>query len=176
MDPWLDHDELGRLTGMVVPAFFSAAPADDLVRHLLWMTLGDCRHYLPLDHVWVVVDGDRRTFRLAAALRRRLAEGGDTFNLMLLPENQGKLAAMRQGIHALLVAQPDVRYAVVRDGDGDHALSDMPHLVRAAARLAEAYGHTNLIVAGARGSRHRPMGWARGELETLLDLHGDLLT
>lgn len=169
MDPWLDHDELGRLTGMVVPAYFPAAPTDDLVRRLLWMTLGDCRHYLPLDHVWVVVDGDRRTFRLAAELRRRLAEGGDTFNLMLLPENQGKLAAMRQGIHALLVAQPDVRYAVVRDGDGDHALSDMPHLVRAAARLAGAYGHTNLIVAGARGSRHRPMGWARGELETLLD-------
>lgn len=169
MDPWLDHDALGRLTAMVVPAYFAAAPSDDLVRHLLWMTLGDCRHYLPLDHVWVVVDGDHRTHRLADEIRRRLGEGGDTFRLMLLRENQGKLAAMRHGLRALLSALPDVRFAVVRDGDGDHALSDLPHLVRAAARLAEAYGHSNLIVAGARGSRHRPMGWARGELETLLD-------
>jgi hypothetical protein len=169
MDRWLDHDELGRLTGMVVPAYFSPAPSDDLVRHLLWMTLGDCRHYVPLDHVWVVVDGDQRTGRLVEETRRRLAEGDDTINVLSFAENRGKLAAMRRGMDALLRAQPEVLYAVVRDGDGDHALSDLPHLVRAAARLAEGYGHTNLIVAGARGSRHRPMGWVRGELETLLD-------
>lgn len=169
MDCWLDHAALGRLTGMVVPAYFSAAPSDDLVRRLLWMTLGDCRHYLPLRHVWVVVDGDARTLRLVDEVRRRLGEGDDTFHLMALPENEGKFAAMRHGMRGLLSACPDVRYAVVRDGDGDHAVSDLPHLARAAARLAEAYGHTHLIVAGSRGSRHRPMGWARGELETLLD-------
>jgi hypothetical protein len=169
MDPWLDHAELGRLTGMVVPAYFSATPSDDLVRRLLWMTLGDCHHYVPLDHVWVVVDGDERTHRLTDEVRRALGQGGATFRLMRLRENQGKLAAMRHGLRALLSALPTVRYAVVRDGDGDHALSDLPHLVRAAAQLAGAYGHTNLIVAGARANRHRPMGWARGELETLLD-------
>ena len=114
MDCWLDHAALGRLTGMVVPAYFSAAPSDDLVRRLLWMTLGDCRHYLPLRHVWVVVDGDPRTLRLVDEVRRRLGEGDDTFHLMALPENEGKFAAMRHGMRGLLSACPDVRYAVVR--------------------------------------------------------------
>lgn len=167
---WTSQEALGRATGVVVPAYFSAAPTDDLVRRLLWMTLGDSHHYLPPEQVWVVVDGDRRTARLAAEVQEALREHlGRTFHLLPLAENGGKFRALCEGVRGLLARHPEVRYVAVRDGDGDHALSDLPHLVRAAAQLAGAYGHTNLIVAGARANRHRPMGWARGELETLLD-------
>jgi hypothetical protein len=170
MERWVDQAELGEMTGLIVPAYFSARPTDDTVRQLLWMTLGDCPGYLPLGNIWVVIDGDARTARLVEELRQRLLrEQGATFNALPLLENRGKLWAIQEGMTALLQAQPPLRYIVIRDGDGDHAISDMPHLLRAADCLAGAYGNTRLIVVGARRSRHRPMGWVRGELEALLD-------
>ena len=170
MHPWVDQKELGRITGTVIPAYFSVKPADEMVEHLLWMTLGDCPHYSPLEHVWVVVDGDPRTERIAASVQdRMLRENGSTFCLMPLPENRGKLWAMKTGISALLDAQTGVQYVVIRDGDGDHAVSEVPGLVRTALHLSEVYGSTRVIAIGARRSRHHPMGWIRGELEALLD-------
>jgi hypothetical protein len=170
LERWIGQSALGAQVGMVIPAYFSNKPSDDLVRELLYMTLADCHHYLPLEQIWVVIDGDERTARLAAELQGRLAqEQGISFRCMALPENGGKLWAMQQGIVALLADCPAVEYIVIRDGDGDHVASDMPRLVRAARFLAEAYGHTRIIAIGARRSRHRPMGWLRGELEFLLD-------
>lgn len=170
MEPWIGHKQLGQSTGVVIPAYFSAKPSDEVVRHLLWVTLGDSPHYLPLDHVYVVVDGDARTARLAEEVREALAiETGQRFALLALPENLGKLGAMREGIRALLAEHPAIEWIVIRDGDGDHVLSAMPHLVRTAAFLRGVCGHSRLIVIGARPSRHRPMGFGRGELERLLD-------
>ncbi len=170
MERWIEQSELAQITGMVIPAYFSSKPSDDTVRQLLWMTLGDCHHYLPLQDIYVVVDGDPRTAQLADELRERLRrEHGMTFNLMPLPENRGKLWAIKEGIAALLAECPSISYIAIRDGDGDHAISDLPHLVRVAAHLAEAYGHSRVIVIGSRRSRHRPLGWVRGELEALLD-------
>jgi hypothetical protein len=167
---WTSQEALGRATGVVVPAYFSAAPTDDLVRRLLWMTLGDSHHYLPPEQVWVVVDGDRRTARLAAEVQEALREHlGRTFHLLPLAENGGKFRALCEGVRGLLARHPEVRYVAVRDGDGDHALSDLPALVRAAEEVAAARGDTNVLVVGSRASRHHPMGWVRGELETLLD-------
>lgn len=170
LDVWMDHHELAGETGVIVPAFFSAKPSDDTVRHLLWMTLGDCPHYLPLEQVWVVVDGDPRTARLAEEVRQALhAQGHGWLNTLPLPENRGKLGAIQAGMRGLLALHPRLRWVVIRDGDGDHMMSVTPQLARAAQFLAQAYGHTRIIVIGARRSRQRPMGFARGELETLLD-------
>jgi hypothetical protein len=170
LEHWTDQAALARVTGVVIPAYFSATPSDEMVSRLLWMTLGDTHHYVPLGNVWVVVDGDPRTASLLEPLRQRLlAEQGATFHSLPLPENRGKLAALKEGVGALLAASPDVQYIAVRDGDGDHMAADIPPLVRVADYLARAYAHTDLIVIGARRSRHRPMGWVRGELEALLD-------
>ena len=176
VDRWIDHSELARVTGMVVPAYFSDRPTDDMVRHLLWVTLGDCAAYLPLSNIWVVVDGDPRTARVLEEVRGRLwRDHGCAFSTMAVPENHGKLWALKEGVTALLEANPSVGYVVIRDGDGDHAVADMPSLVRAAMLLSEArpdaLGEDGswLIVIGSRRSRHRPMGWVRGELEALLD-------
>jgi len=167
---WVEQAELRQSTGMVVPAYFSASPSDDTVRSLLWVTLGDCRFYASPENVWVVVDGDARTARLVEELRDRLlGDQGSAFNMLVLPENHGKLWAIQEGVRALLAARPSVGYVVIRDCDGDHALSDVPGLVRAAIHLSEARGDSRVILIGARRSRHRPMGWVRGELERLLD-------
>ena len=170
MEYWIEQSVLAEKTGVVIPAYFSGKPPDEMVTHLLWMTLADTHHYVPLDNVWVVVDGDARTVRLLEPLRERLwQEHGSAIHILPLPENRGKLAALKEGITALLAANPAVQYIALRDGDGDHLPSFIPPLVRAADSLANAYAHSNLIVIGARRSRHRPMGWVRGELEALLD-------
>ena len=167
---WVDQAELSRVTGIVIPAYFSAKPSDEVVHHLLWITLGDCHHYVPLENVLVVVDGDPRTTRLLQGIRERLLrEQGDAFCITPLPENRGKLWAIREGVSALLRAKPHLDYLVIRDGDGDHAASDIPPLVRTAICLTEAYQTSRTIVIGSRRSRHRPMGWLRGEMEALLD-------
>jgi hypothetical protein len=170
VERWIDQTALAAMTGMVVPAYFSARPSDEMVSHLLWMTLGDCTHYVPLEHIWVVVDGDARTARILETVRQRLqAAYGTTCHALVLPENRGKHGATQAGIIALLASQPAVQYIVIRDGDGDHAAADVPALVRAALSLTETYGQPRVMVIGSRRSRHRPMGWVRGELETLLD-------
>jgi hypothetical protein len=167
---WIDQSELAPKMGIVIAAYFSAQPSDEMVRQLLWMTLGDTPHYLPLDQVCVVVDGDERTARIAGQIRDRFQKAeGISFELLSLPENRGKLWAVREGMCCLLQHHTQIEYLVTRDGDGDHALSAVPQLARTAAFLHETYQHLNLIVLGARPSRHRPMGWIRGELETLLD-------
>jgi hypothetical protein len=170
MEHWVAQDELCRQTGMVIPAYFSAKPPDEMIRQLLWMTLADCRHYLPLTNVWVVVDGDARTARLVEELRAQMErDHGATFRVLALPENRGKLGVFRAGIPALLAAQPDLQFVAVRDGDGDHAMSDLPTLLRLAQHLCVVQGDTQVLAIGARLSRSRPMGWVRGELEALLD-------
>jgi len=170
MQLWNDQSTLAHSTGMVIPCYFSATPTDETVYHLLWMTLGDCHHYVDLAKICVVVDGDERTTNIAERVRERLwLEHKQTFLLLPLPENKGKLWAVQEGMRSLLSQNPQLLYLVTRDGDGDHGVADMPALLRAAGLLHETYGHSRIIVLGARRSRHHPMGWIRGELETLLD-------
>jgi hypothetical protein len=166
----MEQEEIACRAGLVIPAFFSDKPSDDMVRHLLWMTLGDSPLYIAPRNTWVVVDGDARTARLVEEINARL-EGvyGQRVNTCVLPANRGKLWAVKQGIEALLAQSPAVDYIITRDSDGDHIASDMPQLVRAADWLARLRGDTRVLVLGARRSRHHPMGWLRGELETLLD-------
>jgi len=156
--------------GVVIPAYFSSKPSDDTIRELLWLTLKDTPHFVAPSRTWVVVDGDPRTAALAAETNARFEETyGQPFALHLLARNGGKLWALREGLARLLAQGNDVRYAIIRDGDGDHLPAHIPALVAAADALERFYGHKRLIVIGARASRHHPMGWMRGELETLLD-------
>lgn len=164
LDPITPH------AGVVIPAYFSSKPSDDTVRELLWLTVRDCPHYVSPDNTWLVVDGDKRTATLAAETNHRFKERyGQPFQLLSLPTNGGKLWAVREGLARLLSQGESIRFAIIRDGDGDHLPEHIPALVAAAEALQRFYGHTRLIVIGARSSRHHPIGWVRGELETLLD-------
>lgn len=167
---WRSQAALSRDTGAIVPVFFSQDTDEALIAELLHMTLSDCYHYMPLDHVYVVVDGDARSEAVARGLRDEfLQEHNSTFRLLPREENGGKLAAMRDGARALLDEQPGVCYLAVLDGDGDHLASVVPQLVRTAQHVMETRGTERIIAIGARRSRHRPMGWLRGELEAFLD-------
>jgi hypothetical protein len=116
------------------------------------------------------VDGDAHSAAIARRVLNGLASsGGTTMRLVANESNGGKLAVMRQGMRAVLESQPHVRYLAIMDGDGDHLPAVLPGLVRAAASMAQAYGHERVIAIGARLDRARTMGWVRGELETLLD-------
>ena len=156
--------------GIIIPTYFSNKPSDDTVRELIWLTVLDCPHYVSPDNTWLVVDGDDRTAALAAETNERFRKRyGRPYRLLVLSDNGGKLWALREGLARLLSQREDLRYAIIRDGDGDHLPAHIPALVAAAEALERFYGHTRLIVIGSRGSRHHPLGWVRGELETLLD-------
>ncbi len=169
MEHWQEQAALAPRVGVIIPAYFSAGVDDDLVRHLLWMTLADGPLYAPPGQTWVVVDGDARTARVLGELLAARFARDDAPRVLALSENRGKFGALCAGVAALLDAAPGVDYVAIRDGDGDHSSSEMIGLVRAADHLARALGHGRVILIGARHSRHRPMGWIRGELEDLLD-------
>jgi hypothetical protein len=128
------------------------------VSHLLWMTLGDCpRLSAPRSHLrgrrW------RPAHRAApgsiARCNARLSTAV-TFNILPLPKIGAKLWQSKRGSHCCWkLTRADLFH--IRDGDGDHAIAEVPALVRAALHLTDAYGHSNVIVIGARRSRHHPM-------------------
>jgi len=169
MDRWRSQEDLRSEVAVVVPVYFSAQVNDETVTRLLYLTVADLHHVVPPEQVWLVVDGDARSARLMRQVLDRLPEGSGGMQLIANEYNRGKLAVIRQGICEALSAASRVRYLAIIDGDADHLPAALPGLVRAADSIADAYGHERVITIGARSSRTRPMGWVRGELETLLD-------
>lgn len=82
--------------------------------------------------------------------------------------NRGKLAAVRRGVSALQACKTWERLAVV-DQDGDHFANDLVTMLRMADHLVKHDPSRRYLVLGERLSRHRPMGFLRGELEELAD-------
>ncbi len=82
--------------------------------------------------------------------------------------NRGKLAAVRHGVAALQV-NSEWRTLAVLDQDGDHFANDLVAMMRMANHLRNGNPSRRLLVLGERLSRHRPMGFLRGELEELAD-------
>jgi len=170
MEGWSPQRELGRDTAVIIPVYFTASVRDEMIRQLLWMTLADLPDLVPARQIWLVVDGDARSAGIARiTLSQLAASGARGIQLLDNAENRGKFGVMRQGMRAVLAAQPQVRYLTVMDGDADHQPAALPQLLRSSRSMAEAYGHERVIAIGARSSRARPMGWVRGELEALLD-------
>ena len=68
-----------------------------------------------------------------------------------------------------LLQDANLAYVAIVDQDGDHFAHELPNLVRAALHVASQTHDERVIVLGRRISRHRPMGFLRGELEELAD-------
>jgi hypothetical protein len=158
-----------RSLGMVIPVWFPPSLSDDQVRDTLLDTLYDCEHFLPWEHVVLVVDGDARSNavvqNLQAAYRQR---HGQAFEVLYSAENGGKGAAVIRGTQWFL-AKDGLEYLTIRDADGDHALNDLVNLMRVALALRTDEGIDRVIVVGRRNHPHRALGWIRGEFETLLN-------
>ena len=80
--------------------------------------------------------------------------------------NQGKLHALRLGM-ARLEERQDLSWFATIDADGDHFANELVNLVRAGIYARQERHVGGVHVLGRRISRHRPMGWLRGELEEL---------
>ncbi len=152
-----------RGVGVVVPIWYPPAAPPAAVGRLLAACLEDGA-LAPPARVLAVLDGAPHW----GALLRRLATRLGTFTVLESPRNEGKGAAVARGIRRLL-ADPGVRYVVVRDHDNDHLANDARNLVRLTAQIEADTGAAAVAVIGRRASMHRHMGFVRGEVEAFLN-------
>jgi hypothetical protein len=155
---------LARATGFVVPVYVSPGIDAGLAGALIEDTVaGYCGLTDDPSRVCISVDGPGE----GATIARRLGlVYGAT--VVVAPANRGKLEGARNGARSLL-ARPEIGYVAVVDQDGDHFANELVNLVRAAEHVHRASGIGNILVLGCRSSRHRPMGFLRGEHEELAD-------
>jgi hypothetical protein len=162
-------DAIRGAVGMLIPVWFPPTLSDDQVRDSLLDTLHDCEHFLPWEHVVLVVDGDARSYAVGQDLQATCRQcHGQAFEVIYSVENGGKGAAVLRGTQWFL-EKAGLEYLTTRDADGDHALNDLMSLMRVALALRTDAATDSVIVVGRRNHPHRALGWIRGELETLLN-------
>jgi len=151
-------------TGIVVPVYLPSDEKHDAGAALLRDTV---RAFADLiddpGFVCLSVDGTENGMETAQQL-------GDSLGVSVVgeAENRGKLQGMIGGTRELL-GKKDIKYLAVVDQDGDHFANELPNFVRAAEHILSQTGSKRVLVNGGRTSRHRPMGFLRGELEEFAD-------
>jgi len=155
---------LARATGIVIPVYVSPGMDAGLAEALIGDTIaGYCGLTDDPSRVCISVDGPGEGATIARQLGRVYGA-----TVVVAPANRGKLEAARNGAR-LLLARPEISYLAVVDQDGDHFANELANLVRAAEHVHGTSGIGNILVLGCRSSRHRPMGFLRGEHEELAD-------
>ena len=158
---------LRQQTGIVIPVFFPEgreAGHDEVAIELLRDTVRSCLEGVGrAESVCLSVDGERCGAEVATALEREFA-----VSLVVAPDNRGKLWALRHGM-AQLLTRPGLAYFAVVDADGDHFPYELLTMLRAALVVRARVPQSEVLVLGSRRSRHRPLGFLRGELEEIAD-------
>lgn len=157
-------DAVRHETGVVIPAFIPECIDLRLAEALIEDTVaGYCRQVADPAAICLSVDGPGAGVAIAERL-------GLSFGVSVLmgSANRGKLAAVRAGAGRIL-DRPSVRYLAVVDQDGDHFPNELPGFVRAAEHIRRLSNTECVLVLGRRSSRHRPLGFLRGEHEELAD-------
>jgi len=155
--------------GMMVPVWFPVDLSSEQVRETLLATLYDCEHYLPWQHVVLVVDGDARSYRVVRELQAACVQSqGSAFDVIYNEGNRGKGYAVFLGAQWLL-ERHGLDYFTTRDADGDHVLNDLVNLMRLALALQDAEQTDRLVIIGRRNHPHRALGFVRAEFEALLN-------
>ena len=151
-------------TGIVIPTYVPPSVDASLSRQLLEDTVQACVQQVnDPKSICLSVDGENYGRDIAEELA-----GSFGVRVSSTPENRGKLHALRNGMD-LLFANSRHRYLAAMDADGDHFPNELVNLLRAANQIQQSRGIEKLLVLGRRISRHRPMGYLRGELEELAD-------
>lgn len=155
--------------GLVIPVWFAPDMPPDEMQRLLGNTLADSELFLDPAHLVLVVDGcpqaEAPTQQVAEAFAAR---AGAPPVVLCKEPNEGQGGAVCHGFEWLM-EHTDLPYFASRDADGDHDIYDLPQLFRLLRHMQEIEGSDNVYVLGQRGSNHRPMGFARGEYEWLLN-------
>jgi len=153
---------LRHRTGVVVPVFLPDDVQVSVGESLLSDTIEALVHQVDDPSVVCLsVDGSRFGQSAARTLSEKLA-----VSAIVSDHNRGKLAAVRDGMGRLL-DNPALHYFAVVDQDGDHFANELLNFVRAAEHVQSTASSDMVLVLGRRISRHKPMGFARGELEDL---------
>ncbi len=155
---------LRKHTGIVIPTFVPPTVDASLSRQLLADTVLGCVQQVDDPRsVCLSVDGENFGREMAEELAGH-------FGVLVAwtPENKGKLHALRNGMEKIF-ADSRHRYLATLDADGDHFPNELVNLLRAANHVQRSRGIEKLLILGRRISRHRPMGYLRGELEELAD-------
>lgn len=150
---------LRRELGIVVPLYIG--PGTENAGELVADTVVACIDAVGEPRrVCIAVDGEDCGGALARQIADRLGA-----TIVVCPENRGKLQAIRAGICEL--RNRELSWIACVDQDGDHFANELLNLLRGALHMRETC--ERVLVIGARSSRHRPMGFLRGELEDLAD-------
>ncbi len=151
-------------TGVVIPVYLKNGADAALGKALLQdTTAAYCAQTRFPANVCLSVDGAQYG---AQAAREIAVQFGASVTVAGV--NRGKLWGAIHGVKKLL-ENPYLKYIAIVDQDGDHFANELLNLVRAARHVAGQTGHDRVLVLGQRTSRHRPMGFLRGELEELAD-------
>jgi hypothetical protein len=157
-------DVVRRQMGIVIPVYLAEGIDRQCGELLLRDTvLSYCAQIADPSMVCLSVDGEA----YGAEVARQFAQAWGT-SFCIAKTNRGKLQAAANGVRTLL-RRTDAVYVAIVDQDGDHFANELLNLVRAALHIAQHTVDEGVLVIGARSSRHRPMGFLRGELEELAD-------
>lgn len=151
-------------TGIVIPVYFPEQLDNRQGELLLADTVaGYCAQVADPAHICLSVDGSA----VGADVAERVA---NTFQVssVVSPHNVGKLHAARQGVQ-FLFATAAPQYLAIIDQDGHHFAQELLNFLWAADHIAHAQQTDRILVLGRRITRHRSMGFLRGELEELCD-------
>ena len=151
-------------TGVVLPVYLPNNEEFEASGKLLHDTVCSLTNSIA-EPTWIclAVDGVENGADTARELGAELG-----ISVAIEEENRGKLQGMLSGARVLL-EHSDIRYLAVLDQDGDHFANELPNFVRAAEHMCYYPDVDGVLVNGSRSSRHRPMGFLRGELEELAD-------
>jgi hypothetical protein len=153
-----------RTTGVVIPVYLPNGIDREVGMALLRDTVGAyCAQVAAPERVCLSVDGAA----CGADAAREIADGFGAL-VCVTETNCGKLSAAANGVRTLL-GSADLAYVALVDQDGDHFANELLSFVRVAEHIARHSGERGVMVLGERVSRHRPMGFLRGELEELAD-------
>lgn len=153
---------LEHATAVVIPVYFHSDSDPEFGYTLLAETVRlFVREAADPQAICLSVDGSP----VGAAVAARVAA---TYGVRLVngEHNQGKLGAARQGAQAML-QEARWRYVAVVDQDGDHFANELLTLVRCGEHVMATVATDKVLVLGSRLSRHRPLGFLRGEQEEL---------
>jgi hypothetical protein len=153
---------LEHATGVVIPVYFRPGTAIEFGLDILRPTVHMyAREVADPSAICLSVDGPGPAGEIAGKVA---AEYGA--RVVVHEPNRGKLAAVRNGMLALLDSGHFTYLAAV-DQDGDHFANELLNLVRAAEQTCAQTSSDRVLVLGGRRSRHRPLGFLRGEQEAL---------
>ncbi|MDA0708594.1 MAG: hypothetical protein O3B73_00120 [bacterium] len=154
------YDTMRHQTGVVVPVYFPEQIDRSRATALLRDTVFHyCTQVDDPAHICLSVDGAVHGEREVTDLAREFG-----VSTCVGASNRGKLSGAQQGVVHLL-GNTDIRFIALVDQDGDHFANELLNFIRTARHI----GLDRVLVLGNRLSRHRPMGFARGELEELAD-------